>query len=73
MLLYQLTQWMEERSNLQQAMRQGTENSPFLQNKLEQIELHLQNQANSWRESIQDVSYLQIPFEAPHLDEDPVL
>jgi hypothetical protein len=73
MLLYQLTQWMEERSNLQQAMRQGTEDSQYLQNKMEQIELQLQNQANRWRESIRDISYLQIPYEAPHLDEDPVL
>ncbi|MNH93310.1 hypothetical protein D3C73_459090 [compost metagenome] len=73
MLLYQLTQWMEERSALHNALRLGTEDNSFIQMKIAEVEQQLHQRADQWKEAIREASYLHIPYEAPHLDEDTVL
>lgn len=73
MILYQLTQWMEERSSLHKALQLGTEDSYAVQGKIEQVEKKLHEQANQWRESIQDATYWQIPYEAPYVDEEALI
>jgi hypothetical protein len=70
MILYQLTQWMEERSALHKALQLGAEDSSVLQGRMEQVEQQLHQRANQWRESIQEPSYLQIPYQTPQIDEE---
>ncbi|MBD0379833.1 hypothetical protein [Paenibacillus sedimenti] len=74
MLLYQLTQWFEERTSLQKALHSGGADSPGdLQMRIQAVEEQLYSQAERWKNAIQEASYLQFPYEAPHLDDDMVL
>lgn len=73
MLLYQLTQWMEERSALHNALQLGAGDSTILQAKIAEVEQQLHQRADQWRDAIREASYLHIPYESPHLDEDTVL
>ncbi|MBA2943417.1 hypothetical protein HZF08_34670 [Paenibacillus sp. CGMCC 1.16610] len=74
MLLYQLTQWFEERTSLQQALQSGTaESSSDLQQRIQDVEQQLQSHAERWKNAIQEASYLQFPYENPQLDDDMVL
>ncbi|BFT75199.1 hypothetical protein [Paenibacillus sp. P36] len=74
MLLYQLTQWFEERTSLQQALQSGTaESSSDLQQRIQDVEQQLQSYAERWKNAIQEASYLQFPYENPQLDDDMVL
>jgi hypothetical protein len=70
MLLYQLNQWMEERSSLQNALKSGAEDPALLQTKINQVEEQLYSQAERWKSSIQELPALEFPYEAPYLDED---
>ncbi|WNR43729.1 hypothetical protein [Paenibacillus roseipurpureus] len=74
MLLYQLTQWFEERTSLQQALQQGpTENTSEIHQRIQAVEQQLISHAERWKQAIEEASYLQFPYEAPHLDDDMVL
>ncbi|MBP1993886.1 hypothetical protein [Paenibacillus eucommiae] len=70
MLLYKLTQQMEERSALQQALRSGDEGSDLLQAKIQQLEAELHTQAEYWKNSIEQPIAFEQPYEAPYLDEE---
>lgn len=72
MILYQLTQWMEERSSLQKALRHGSDDMYALQGRINEVERQLQDQANRWRDSIIAASSITYPYEAPQLDQDAV-
>ncbi|NEW07196.1 hypothetical protein GK047_14400 [Paenibacillus sp. SYP-B3998] len=74
MLLYQLTQWFEERTSLQKALQVGgADGSGDLQLRIQEVEDQLYSQAERWKKSIEESSYLKFPYEAPHLDDDMVL
>ncbi|SDN31203.1 hypothetical protein SAMN04487897_102470 [Paenibacillus sp. yr247] len=74
MLLYQLTQWFEERTTLQKALHSGAAESPGdLQLRIQEVEDQLHSHAERWKNAIQEASYLQFPYENPHLDDDMVL
>ncbi|MZQ83577.1 hypothetical protein GQF01_15800 [Paenibacillus sp. 5J-6] len=74
MLLYQLTQWFEERTSLQQALQSGTaDSSSDLQQRIQDVEQQLHSHAERWKNAIQEASYLQFPYENPQLDDDMVL
>ena len=73
MILYQLAQWMEERSSLQRALRQGGAESMELRGRMHEVEQRLQEQAERWRASFASVAAAPIPYEAPHLDPDALL
>ncbi|MDD9266465.1 hypothetical protein ACFPES_05395 [Paenibacillus sp. GCM10023248] len=74
MLLYQLTQWFEERSSLQQALHNGEpESHGELQQRIQEVEQQLHSHAERWKNAIQEASYLQFPYENPMLDDDMVL
>jgi hypothetical protein len=69
-ILYQLAQWMEERSSLQKALRYGSDDVSLLQGRIDEVERQLQDQANRWRDSIVAASSVTYAYEAPHLDSD---
>lgn len=74
MLLYQLTQWFEERTSLQQALQSGmAESSSDLQLRIQEVEQQLHSHAERWKNAIQEASYLQFPYENPIVDDDMVL
>ncbi|MFC5449683.1 hypothetical protein [Paenibacillus aestuarii] len=74
MLLYQLTQWFEERSSLQKTLNSGGADNPSeLQQRIQAVEEQLYAHAERWKNAIEEASYLQLPYEAPHLDDDMVL
>jgi hypothetical protein len=74
MLLYQLTQWFEERTNLQQALqREPAESAGEISQKIQEVEQQLYSHAERWKNAIEEASYLQFPYEVPHLDDDMVL
>jgi hypothetical protein len=74
MLLYQLTQWFEERSSLQQALQSGAaESAGELQQRIQEVEEQLHSHAERWKNAIQEASYLQFPYENPQQDDDMVL
>lgn len=74
MLLYQLTQWFEERSTLQEALQSGTaEATGELQLRIQEVEQQLYSHAERWKNAIEEASYLQFPYENPQLDDDMVL
>ncbi|MDR6553814.1 hypothetical protein [Paenibacillus qinlingensis] len=74
MLLYQLTQWFEERSTLQQSLqREPAESADAIHQKIQEVEQQLYAHAERWKNAIEEASYLQFPYEAPHLDDDMVL
>ncbi|NOV00150.1 hypothetical protein [Paenibacillus planticolens] len=74
MLLYQLTQWFEERSSLQHALHSGTaEAGGDLQLRIQEVEQQLHAHAERWKNAIQEASYLQFPYENPLVDDDMVL
>lgn len=74
MLLYQLAQWFEERTSLQQALQSGTaDSSSDLQQRIQDVEQQLHAHAERWKNAIQEASYLQFPYENPQLDDDMVL
>lgn len=74
MLLYQLTQWFEERTSLQRALLTGgADNTGDLQLRIQEVEEQLYARAERWKNAIEEASYLQFPYEAPHLDDDMVL
>jgi hypothetical protein len=66
MLLYQLTQWLEERTLLQQALRSGTDDPMMLQSQIDQVEEQLYAQAERWKNSIQELSAAQVPYDIPY-------
>jgi hypothetical protein len=71
MLLYQLAQWMEERSQLQNALREDNQaDRHLLQAQMDELEQQLLGQAERWRNAIHDLPYATIAYEAPHLDAD---
>jgi hypothetical protein len=74
MLLYQLTQWFEERTNLQQALqREPAESAGEISQKIQEVEQQLYAHAERWKNAIDDASSLHFPYEVPHLDDDMVL
>ncbi|MCD1259416.1 hypothetical protein B5M42_011280 [Paenibacillus athensensis] len=73
MLLYQLAQWMEERSSLHKALQAGGEDLLHVQSQISRVEEQLYAQAERWKQAIEETSLLQVPYEAPHLDDDPIL
>ncbi|MEC0228107.1 hypothetical protein [Paenibacillus alba] len=75
MLLYQLTQWFEERTTLQKALQSGADedNMSLLQVRIQEVEEQLHVHAERWKNAIQEASYLQFPYENPVLDDDMVL
>ncbi|TXK85235.1 hypothetical protein [Paenibacillus sp. N3.4] len=74
MLLYQLTQWFEERNSLQKALLSGVEDpTGDLQLRMREVEEQLYSQAERWRNEIGEASYVQFPYEAPYLKDDMVL
>ncbi|UJF34364.1 hypothetical protein [Paenibacillus hexagrammi] len=73
MLLYQLAQSFEERTMLQKALQNGAGDMDQLQVRIQEVEDQLYSQAERWKNAVQDAIYLQIPYEAPHLDDDMVL
>lgn len=74
MLLYQLTQWFEERTSLQQALQNGAaDSSSDLQQRIQDVEQQLHAHAERWKNAIQEASYLQFPYENPQMDDDMVL
>jgi hypothetical protein len=66
MLLYQLTQWLEERSSLHQALRSGADDPAMLQMKIDQVEEQLYSQAERWKNSIHELPAAQIPVHVPY-------
>lgn len=74
MLLYQLSQWFEERTTLQKALQSGAaESTGELQQRMQEVEDQLYSHAERWKNAIQEASYLQFPYENPQLDDDMVL
>ncbi|MGG1514204.1 hypothetical protein ABE504_02245 [Paenibacillus oryzisoli] len=74
MLLYQLTQWFEERSALQAFLRkEATDNASDVHRRIEEVEQQLYAHAERWKQAIEEASFLQFPYEVPHLDDDMVL
>jgi|GEM_PF-2278090 len=74
MLLYQLTQWFEERSSLQKTLHSGGADDPGdVQKRIQAVEEQLYAHAERWKNAIDEASFLQFPYEAPHLDDDMVL
>ncbi|GGI45923.1 hypothetical protein GCM10008018_14550 [Paenibacillus marchantiophytorum] len=75
MLLYQLTQWFEERTTLQQELQRGSdgEHTGELQQRIKEVEDQLYSHAERWKNAIQEASYLQFPYENPLLDDDMIL
>ena len=66
MLLYQLTQWFEERTTLQQALqREPAESAGELQQRIQEVEQQLYSHAERWKNAIEEASYLQFPYEVP--------
>jgi hypothetical protein len=75
MILYQLAQWMDERSRLQTAMRQTApeEELHLLQNRIRQLEEQLYGQARQWMAAYQPPAALDLPYkpyEPPVLNQD---
>jgi hypothetical protein len=72
MILYQLTQWMEERSSLQQALRSGADDALSLQARIDAVEDQLYSQAERWKHSFQPhpeaIASFEVPYELPYLD-----
>ncbi|RTE09898.1 hypothetical protein [Paenibacillus whitsoniae] len=74
MLLYQLTQWFEERSSLQASLRmESADSAGDVHRRIEEVEQQLYAHAERWKQAIEEASFLQFPYEAPHLDDDMVL
>jgi hypothetical protein len=70
MLLYQLTQWMEERSSLQKALKAGVDDSEVLQTQIHLLEEQLYSQAERWKSSISELADYEVLYDAPQLDGD---
>jgi hypothetical protein len=70
MLLYQLTQWMEERSSLQKALKAGGDDSEVLQTQIDLLEEQLHAQAERWKSSIPKLTDYEVLYDAPQLDGD---
>jgi hypothetical protein len=51
MFLYQLTEWMEERTSLRHALRSGIDDPAHLQFKIDQLDAQLYSQAERWKNS----------------------
>jgi hypothetical protein len=70
-LLYQLAQWMEERSILQNALRNDSvADRGLLQAQMDELEQQLWGQAERWRNAIHELPYASQAYEAPNLDAD---
>jgi hypothetical protein len=63
MLLYQLTQWMEERMSLRNALRSGIDDPSQLQFKIDQLDAQLYSQAERWKNSFPSL-------EIPHVEDE---
>jgi hypothetical protein len=71
MILYQLAQWMEQRSQLQYALREDNQaDRHLLQAHMDELEQQLLGQAERWRNAIHELPYASNAYEAPHLDAD---
>ena len=66
MLLYQLAQWMDERTHLQHVLREdiGADRN-LLQTQIEELEHQLYGQAERWRNTIHPLPYVSMRFEVP--------
>jgi hypothetical protein len=51
MFLYQVTEWMEERTSLRKALRSGIDDPSQLQFKIDQLDAQLYSQAERWKNS----------------------
>ncbi|MVO98730.1 hypothetical protein [Paenibacillus lutrae] len=58
MILYQLTQWMQERSHIRQALLQGSGDAHELLLRKKQLERQLMEQAARWRHRYPEVTAL---------------
>lgn len=70
MLLYQLTNWLQERNALKRAASQEDGGSPEQQRQLQEVERHLTSQAERFMQAYSRAPFIQEPYFPPHLDED---
>jgi hypothetical protein len=63
MFLYQLTEWMEERTSLREALRSGIDDPNLLQFKIDQLDTQLYSQAERWKNSFPSL-------EIPHVEDE---
>jgi hypothetical protein len=71
MLLYRMSQWMDERQRLQRELRgNGPESAHALQSQIQELEERLYGQAREWLASFQApaaVTMAGVPYKPPAL------
>jgi hypothetical protein len=63
MFLYQVTEWMEERTSLRKALISGIDDPGQLQFRIDQLDAQLYSQAERWKNSFPSL-------EIPHAEDE---